>query len=79
MQHCNIFQIHIFRENFNKLLMECSHSKHVNIIQMWGCNCNKTKLICFDASITSIKTFEKNVQKMKNMNSMPLFMPKKPK
>jgi hypothetical protein len=78
MQHCNMFQIRIFRENFNKILMQCSHSKHVNIIQTWGYNCNKTKLVCIDANITSIKTFL-NVQKMENLNSMPLFMPKKPK
>jgi len=45
---------------------------------MWGYNCNKTKIICTNASITSIKTFL-NVQKMENMNSMQLFMPKKPK
>jgi hypothetical protein len=29
-------------------------------------------------NMTSIKTI-KNVQKLENMNSMPLFMPKKPK
>jgi hypothetical protein len=46
MQHCNMFQTCIFRENFNKVLMQYSHSKHVNIIQMWGYNCNKTKLLC---------------------------------
>ncbi len=78
MQHCNMFQIRIFKENFNKVLMQCSHSKHVNIIQTWGYNCNKTKLVCIDASITSIKTFL-NVQKMENMNSLPLFTPRKPK
>jgi hypothetical protein len=58
MQHCNIFQICIFKENFNKVLMQCSHSEHVNIIQMWSYNCNKTKLVCIDASFTSIKTFK---------------------
>jgi hypothetical protein len=78
MQHCNMFQSHIFKENFNKVLMQCSLSKHANIMQMWGYNCNNTKLICIDASITFIKTFL-NVQKLENMNSMPLFMPKKPK
>jgi hypothetical protein len=77
MQHCNMFQTHIFMKNFNKVLMQCSHSKHVNIIQTWGYNCNKTKLVCIDANITFFKTFL-NVQKMENMNSMPLFMPKKP-
>jgi hypothetical protein len=75
MQHCNIFQIRICKENYNKVLMQCSHSKHVNIIQLWGYNCNKTKLVCIDASITSIKTFL-NVQKMEIMNYMPLFMSK---
>jgi hypothetical protein len=78
MQHCNIFQTCIFKENFNKILMQCSHSKHANIIQTWGYNWNKTKLVCIDANITFIKTFL-NAQKMENMNSMPLFMPKKPK
>jgi hypothetical protein len=34
MQHCNMFQTHIFKENFNKILMQCSHSKYVNMIQM---------------------------------------------
>jgi len=58
--------------------MQCSHSKDANIIQTWGYNCNKIKLVCINTSITSIKTFL-NVQKMENMNSMPLFMPKKPK
>jgi hypothetical protein len=51
MQHCNMFQTHIFMKNFNKVLMQCSHSKHVNIIQTWGYNCNKTKLVCIDANI----------------------------
>jgi hypothetical protein len=78
MQHCNVFQAHIFEENFNKALMQCSHSKHVNIIQTWSYNCNKIKLVCIDGNIKSIKTFL-NVQKTENMNSMPLFMPKKPK
>ncbi len=72
-----MFKIHIFRENFNKILVQCSFSKHANILQLWGYNCNKTKLVCIDANIRSIKTL-KNVQKMKNMNSMPLFMSKKP-
>jgi len=53
-----MFQTCIFRENFNKILMQCSHSKHVNIIQTWSYNRNKTKLVCIDASITSIKLFE---------------------
>jgi hypothetical protein len=52
-----MFQTRIFMEIFNKVLMQCSHSKYVNIIQMGDYNCNKTKLICIDASITSIKTF----------------------
>jgi hypothetical protein len=47
MQHCNIFQTRIFKENFNKILMQCSHSKHANIIQTWGYNCNKTKLCMY--------------------------------
>jgi hypothetical protein len=76
MQHYNMFQTCIFKENFNKVLMQCSHSKHVNIIETWGYNCNKTKLVCIDASIAFSKTFS-NVQKMENMNSMSLFMPKK--
>jgi len=33
MQHCNMFQTCIFGENFNKILMQCSHSRHANIIQ----------------------------------------------
>jgi hypothetical protein len=41
MQHCNMFQTHIFKENFNKISMQCSHSKHVKIVQTWGYNCNK--------------------------------------
>jgi hypothetical protein len=57
IQHCNMFQTCIFKENFNKILMQCSHSRHTNIIQTWSYNCNKTKLLCFDANITSIKTF----------------------
>jgi hypothetical protein len=68
-----MFQTHIFRENFNKILMQCSHSKHVNIIQTWG---YKTKLLCIDASITFSKK-NLNVKKMENMNSMPLCMLKK--
>jgi hypothetical protein len=50
--------------------------KHANIIQTWGYNCNKTKVVCIDTNIKSIKTFF-NVQKLENMNSIPLFMPKK--
>jgi len=50
-----MFHTHIFKENLYKILMQCSHSKHVNIIQMWGYNCNKTKLVSTDVSITSIK------------------------
>jgi hypothetical protein len=57
MQHCSMFQTHIFRENFNKILMQCSHSRHANIIQMWSYNCNKKKLVYIDANITYIKTF----------------------
>ncbi len=75
MQHAICFKLVYLKKFFNKLLMQCSHSKDVNIIQMWGFNYNKTKLVCIDASITYIKTFE-NVQKMENMNSIPLFMPK---
>jgi hypothetical protein len=52
-----MFQIRIFKENFNKVLMQCSHSKHVNIIQTWGYNYNKIQLVCIDASITFIETF----------------------
>ncbi len=48
MQYCNMFETRIFKEKFNRVLMQCSYSKHANIIQMWGCNCNKTKLICID-------------------------------
>jgi hypothetical protein len=59
MQHCNMFQTRIFKENFNKVLMQCSQSKHGKIIQMWGYNCNKTKLLWLDANTTSIKTFFK--------------------
>jgi len=77
MQHYNMFKIHIFREKFNKILMQFSPSKHANIIQLWGYNCNKTKLVCIHANIKYFKTL-KNVQKMENMNSTPLFMPKKP-
>jgi hypothetical protein len=73
-----MFQTCIFRENFNKILMQCSHSKHANVIQTWGYNCNKTKFICIDANIRFFKTL-KNVQKMENMNSMLLFIPKEPK
>ncbi len=50
----------------------CKHNTNVSY------NSNKTKLVCIDANITSIKTFL-NVHKMENMNSMPLFMLKKPK
>jgi hypothetical protein len=56
--YCNMFQTHIFKEILNKVLMQCSHSRHVNMIQVWGYNCNKTKLACIDANITSIKTFK---------------------
>ncbi len=77
MQHCNMFQTRIFKEIFNEVLIQCSHSRHANIIQMWGYNCNKTKLAYIDANITSINFFL-NVQKIENTNSMPLFMPKKP-
>jgi Zn ribbon nucleic-acid-binding protein len=78
MQHCNMFQTCIFKENFNKVLMQCSHSKHANIIQMWGYNYNKTKLVCIRCKYHIYQNFKK-VQKMENMNSVPLFMPKKPK
>jgi hypothetical protein len=71
-----MFQTCIFSVNFNKVLIQCSHSKHANIIQTWSYNYNKTKLVCIDANMTSIKTFFK-VQKMKNMSSMPLFMAKR--
>jgi len=76
MQHWDMFQTCIFNENFNKVLIQCSHSTHANIRQTWGYNCNKTKLVCIDANMTSIKTFLK-VQKMENMSSMPLFMTKR--
>jgi hypothetical protein len=72
-----MFQICILKENFNKILMQCSHSRHANIIQMWDYNCNKTKLAYIDANITSIQK-KINVQKIENMNSMQVFMPKKP-
>jgi len=32
-----MFHTCIFRENLKKVLMQCSHSKHVNIIQMYWC------------------------------------------
>jgi hypothetical protein len=47
-----------FKENFNKALLQCSHSRHANIIQTWGHNCNKTKLVCIDVNIISIKLFK---------------------
>jgi hypothetical protein len=52
-----MFQTRIFRENLNKILMQCSHSKHVNIIQTWSYNCNKIKLVCINTNITSINFF----------------------
>jgi len=58
MQHCDMFQTHIFTKNFNKILRQCSHSKHVNIIQIWGYNCNKTKLVCIDANMKLSKLFK---------------------
>jgi hypothetical protein len=33
MQHCKMIQTRIFTKKFNKRLMQCSHSKHVNIIK----------------------------------------------
>jgi hypothetical protein len=54
-----MFQTCVFRENFNKVLMQCSHSRHANIIQVRGYNCNKTKLVCIDANIIFIKTSKK--------------------
>jgi hypothetical protein len=52
-----MFQTHILKENFNKILMQCSYAKHVNIIQMWSYNCDKILLVCIDANITFSKTF----------------------
>jgi hypothetical protein len=78
VQYCNMFQTCVFRKNFNKILMQFSHSRHANVIQVWGYNCNKTKIVRIDANIIFIKT-SKNVQQMENINSMPLFTPKKPK
>ncbi len=53
-----MFQTYIFKEIFNKVLIQCSHSRHANKIQVWSYNCNKTKLACIDANIASIKTFK---------------------
>ncbi len=39
--------------------MQCSHSRHANIIQVWSYICNKTIFVYIDANITSIKTFQK--------------------
>jgi Zn ribbon nucleic-acid-binding protein len=78
MQHCNMFQTCILKENFNKVLMQCSHSKHANIIQMWGNNYNKTKLECIRCKYHIYQNFRK-CPKKETMNSMPLFMPKKTK
>jgi hypothetical protein len=33
MQHCKMIQTRIFTKKINKRLMQCSHSKHVNIIK----------------------------------------------
>jgi hypothetical protein len=60
VQECNItirFKLIVLGKIFSKVLMQCSHSRHANIIQMWDYNCNKTKYICIDANITFIKTF----------------------
>jgi hypothetical protein len=78
MQHCNMFQICICREKFNKILMQCSHSKHPNIIQMWGNNYNKTKLVCIWCKYHIYQNFRKRSKNGKH-EPMPLFMPKKPK
>jgi hypothetical protein len=59
MQHCNMFQTCIFRENFNKVLMQFSHSKHANIIQTWGYNYNKTKLVCIWCKYYIYQNFRK--------------------
>jgi hypothetical protein len=40
-----MFQTCIFRENFNKVLMQCSHSKYAKRTQMWSNNYNKTKIV----------------------------------
>jgi hypothetical protein len=40
---------HILKENFNKILMQCLHSRHANITQVWSYICNETKLICINA------------------------------
>ncbi len=59
MQHCNMFQTRIFKENFNKILMQCSHSKHANIIQTWSYNYNKTKLVCIQCKYHIYQNFRK--------------------
>ncbi len=56
MQYCNMFQTFVFGKILNKILMQCSHSRHANVIQVGGYNCNKTKLVCIDANIIFIKT-----------------------
>jgi len=57
-QHCNMFQICIFRNLFYNILIQCSHSRHANI-QTWGYNCNKTKLVCIDAKYHIYQNFLK--------------------
>jgi Zn ribbon nucleic-acid-binding protein len=54
-----MFQTYIFRENFNKVLMQCSHSKHANIIQMWGNDYNKTKIECIWCKYHIYQNFKK--------------------
>jgi hypothetical protein len=78
MQQCNMFQFCIYRQNFTKISMQCSHSKHPNIIQMWGNNYNKTKLLCIQCKYHIYQNFRKCSKNGKH-ELMPLFMPKKPK
>jgi hypothetical protein len=54
-----MLQIPILREIFNKILMQCLHSRYANITQVWSYNCNETKLICIDANITPFKTLKR--------------------
>jgi hypothetical protein len=53
LQHCNMFQTHIFGEICNQILMQCSHSRHANIIQTQRYNCYKAKFVCIDVNILS--------------------------
>jgi hypothetical protein len=70
-----MFQTRIFRETFNKILMQCSYSKH----SKYCYNYNKTKFVSIECKYHIYQNFKKCSKNGKHELYAIVYAKKKPK